>query len=234
MHKLDNFDDFVKNLIASGFSMGGGSSEGIYAIVDYGWQETPPASPIVWHTGNPETDPWEWRVRVLNERKGIAYSKCFFNKSGYITEEFYPCFLSLRRVGRDFEDDYTDGHISHYAKRIYNIIREYDELSLRDIKTLGGFGHNEKSRFDSALTELQMRMYLTICGARRQVNRKGEEYGWETTVFCTAERFWKDTDVFALAEKLNETDAYNIISERILELNPFADDKRIKKFIYGK
>jgi hypothetical protein len=231
---LNNFNDFIKILLVSGFSIGGGNDECIYAIVDYDWLNVPPGSPIIWHTGDPETDPWEWRIRILNERDDIAYSKCFFKKSGYVTREFYPYFLALRRGGRDFEDEYSDGKISHYAKRIYDVIRENGELPLQEIKIHGGFGRDEKSKFDSALTELQMRMYLTICGTRRKMNNKGEEYGWETTMFCTTEAFWEDTEVFARATELDEAYAYAAIRERVLQLNPNADEKKIRKFAYGK
>ena len=31
---------------------------------------------------DPETDPWEWRIRVLDERDDIAYAKLFYKKSG--------------------------------------------------------------------------------------------------------------------------------------------------------
>ncbi|MDR1510172.1 MAG: hypothetical protein LBS53_11095, partial [Synergistaceae bacterium] len=117
---------------------------------------------LSWHTGDPETDPQEWRIRVLNERDDIAYSKCFFKKSGYITREFYPYFLALRRGGSDFDDEYSDGLFSSYAKRIYDVARSYGELLLHEIKSLGGFGKDEKSKFNSVLTELQMRFYLTI------------------------------------------------------------------------
>ena len=161
--KLANFNDFIIILLDSGFSIGGGNDEGIYAIVDYDWLTVPPGSPIVWHTGDLETDPWEWRVRVLNERSDIAYAKCFFKKSGYITQELYPYFLTLRRGCLDFDDEYADGNISHNAKRIYEAIRECAELPLQEIKQLGGFGRDEKSKFDTALTELQIlsaRKYL--------------------------------------------------------------------------
>jgi len=120
---MNNFNDFLEILLASGFSIGGGNDEGVFAIVNFDWQNTPPGSPIIWHTGDLETDPWEWRIRVLNERDDIAYAKCFFKKSGYITQEFYPYFLALRRSGRGFDEDYADGKISHYAKRVYDIIR---------------------------------------------------------------------------------------------------------------
>ncbi len=52
---------------------------------------------IAWHTEDPETDPWEWRIRVLDEYTDIAYGKLFFRKSGYITKEWYPYFLAVRR-----------------------------------------------------------------------------------------------------------------------------------------
>jgi len=231
---LKNFNNFVKILLASGFSIGGGNDDGIFAVVNHDWQTVPPGSPIIWHTGDPETDPWEWRVRVLNERGDIAYSKCFFKKSGYITQEFYPYFIALRRGGYGFEDEYADGLISQYAKRVYDVVRENDDLPLQEIKALGGFRRDDKSKFDSALTELQMHLYLTICGTRRKTNAKGEEYGWNSTMFCTTERFWEDTDVFSRAAKLNETDAYSAIRERVLKLNPTADEKKIRKFAYGK
>jgi len=230
---LCNFSDFVQILLDSGFTMGSGNDDGVFAIVDFDWLDAPPGSPIRWHTGDRETDPWEWRIRVLNERSDVAYSKCFFRKSGYITQEFYPYFLALRRRGHELRDEYEDGLISYYARRIYDVVREYGELPLHEIKTFGGFGREDKSRFDSALTELQMRLYLTICGARRRMNAKGEEYGWETTVFCSTERFWEKTDVFACAARLDETAAYAAIRERVHRLNPDADEKRVQKFAYG-
>ena len=75
MAELNNFNDFIGILLASGFSIGGGNNEGIYAIVDYDWLNVPAGTQIVWHTGDPETDPWEWRTRVLNERSDIAYGR---------------------------------------------------------------------------------------------------------------------------------------------------------------
>ena len=231
--RLNNFNDFIKILLASGFSIGGGNDEGIYAIVNHDWQTVPQGSPIIWHTGDPETDPWEWRVRVL-KRGDISYAKCFFKKSGYITKEFYPYFLALRRGGREFDDDYADGLISNHAKRIYDVIREHGELPMEKIKQHGGFVRDDKGRFDSALTDLQMRLYLTICGTNRKTNARGEEYGWNSTTFCTAEKFWEHTDVFERAAKLDKTEAYEAIRKRVLFLNPTADEKKIRRFSYGR
>jgi hypothetical protein len=66
---IRSYNDFVETLLNAGFSMAGGSADGIYAVIDWGWNESPPYdTPIRWHTDDPETDPWEWRIRVLDER----------------------------------------------------------------------------------------------------------------------------------------------------------------------
>jgi hypothetical protein len=55
-----------------------------------------------------------------------------------------------------------------------------------------------------------------------------------TSVFCTTERFWENTDVFSLAERLNKADAYALVREQVLMLNPTADEKKICKFAYRR
>ncbi len=231
MSKILCFEDFLNALQKSGFSMGGGNHEGIYAIVPWNWQEAPPyETPVRWHTENPETDPWEWRMRVLNERDDNAYSKLFFNKSGYITKEWYPYFLAVRRGGRSFNEDYQNGTVSHFAKRIYELFEQNDVLPLHIIKQEGGFGKEDKSKFDRAITELQMKMYITMCGNARKLSAKGAEYGWSSTMFCTVERFWGER-VMDRANNITRDEAIEKITERVYALNPNADIRKINKFI---
>jgi len=233
MDKILSFEDFINAVRKSGFSMGGGNCEGIYAIIPWNWQETPPyETPVRWHTENPETDPWEWRMRVLGEHDDIAYSKLFFNKSGYITKNWYPYFLSARRKGKSFHEAYNDGKISYMAKQIYEIIEQNDAMPLHIIKQEGGFGKEEKSKFDKVITELQMKMYITMCGNARKLSAKGEEYGWSSTMFCAVERFW-DESVFNQAREISPDEAVEKITEQIYKLNPDAEGKKVLKFING-
>ena len=97
-------------------------------------------------------------MRVLDERDDIAYGKFFFKKSGYITKQWIPYFLAARRDNTLFEEAYEEGLISNYAKRIYNVVAGHEVLPLHEIKQLAGFGKEEKSQFDRALTELQMKL----------------------------------------------------------------------------
>lgn len=231
--EITNYSDFVSELLKAGFSVAsGGNDEGVFGLLKFGWDNQPLGSPIRWHTGDPETDPWEWRMRVLDERIDIAYSKIFFKKAGYITKEWYPYFLAVRRGSKQFADEYADGKISSFAKRIYDVIAEHGSLPLHGIKQLAGFGKDDKSKFDAALTELQMKLYLTMCGKQQKLSQKGEEYGWSSTVFCTTESFFGE-EVFKQAAELTPEEAAEKITERVYSLNPFANEKKIAKFIKG-
>ena len=150
---IKNYNDFINALFNAGFSVSsGGNDDGIYSLLK---PDKCDHSVVHWHIGDPETDPWEWRMRVLNERSDIAYSKVFFRKAGYITKEWYPYFLAARRKGKSFEEMYSDGIYSHFAKKIYEILRENDSLPFHEIKLLGGFDKKDNSKFEKALTDLQ-------------------------------------------------------------------------------
>jgi len=187
----DCYDDFVEVLFEAGFSMSGGNTEDVFSAIPVSWGDSPsPATRIRWFTGDPDTDPWEWRMRLLNERDDVAYAKMFFRKGGYITKKWYPYFLAARRDGMEFDEEYESGAISNFAKRIYAVVAGRGAVPLDGIKRLGGFTRQDKSRFESALVELQMKLYITICGYIQRVTKQGREYGWMTTVFSTTENFW--------------------------------------------
>lgn len=228
---IRNFEDFCCELQDCGFSMGGGNAKGIFALIDYDWTNQDQLdTPVKWHCGDPEVDPWEWRMRVLEERTDIAYSKVFFKTSGFITKDWYPYFYAVRRNGESFEDAYEQGRISHTAKRIYDTVSQ-NYIALHEIKTQGGFGKEDKSQFDRAMMELQMGFYITMTGRKQKKNKYGIEYGWNSTVFTTVENFWEERD-FDLP-KLDAKESYEKIKTQILKLNPNAEEKVIRKFIRG-
>ena len=229
---IQNYNDFVAALLFCGFSTGGGN-DGVFALIPWTWNEAPHYdTPVRWHTGDPATDPWEWRMRVLDERSDIAYAKVFFKKSGFITQEWYPYFLSARRGRWTFQEKYLHGTISHEAKRIYDVLQDEEALPLQGIKELARIPRADKSKFDRGLIELQMGLFITICGRQQKISRAGLEYGWSSTVFTTTERFWRES-VFEAAAKIDEGEAVEIIAERIQTLNPHAEQKAIRKFIKG-
>lgn len=224
---VNSFEEFCSELHRCGFSMGGGNAKGIYAVVPYDWQTVIPGCPVVWHTGDAETDPWEWRMRVLEEKKDIAYGKVFFGASGYITKEWYPYFLAVRRQGMTLNDWYEIGKISYFEKQIYDVIAENKRIAFHDIKNECGITKETNSQFEKAIVNLQKHLFITMCGRMPKLNKYGEPYGWNSTVFCTVEDFWGE-DVTA---DISYEEAYQAIHDRIMELNPEAKEKVIKKFI---
>jgi len=132
----------------------------------------------------------------------------------------------------DFDEEYRDGAISHFAKSIYEVIIRNGEVPFHEIKQLGSFAKEDKSRFERALVELQMKLYITICGIRQKTSIAGEGYGWPATVFCTTEKFWGN-EVFELAAGIKPDAAEEAITGRILELKSDADRKKMLKFIRG-
>lgn len=226
MREIFNFEDFVSNLYEAGMAMGGENGEGIFTLSDYFCDS------IHWHTEDVEMDPWEWRIRVLSECQDIAYGKFFFKKSGYITREWYPYFYMVRRRKSELEDEYEEGNVSRYAKSIYEVICEHKELPLHLIKQYGGFSKEDKSKFDSAMTELQMKFYITMCGSSRKVSKSGEEYGWSSMVYCLAEEFF-GKEVIKQTENMSYEEAYQKIEAKVYELNPNAKASKVRKFILG-
>lgn len=228
---IHNFTDFCAMLLESGFSMGGGNAKGIYSVIPHDWREQECVdSPVKWHTGDPETDPWEWRMRVLEERDDIAYAKVFFKTSGFITKEWYPYFYAVRRNGESFEEAYDNGTLSQMAKRIYEIISE-GEISFHEIKQVGYFSKEDNASFERAIVELQMRMFITMCGSAQKVNKYGEAYGWSSTVFTTVEDFWEKRGI--ILPDLDPKESYNRIRDQVIKLNPEAVAKKMDKFIRG-
>lgn len=229
---IQSFEDFCNELLSCGFSMGGGNAKGIFALIDYDWTNQDLLdTPVKWHCGDRSLDPWEWRMRVLEERTDIAYSKVFFKTSGFITKAWYPCFYAVRRNGESFEEAYARGGISYTAKRIYEIVSA-GEVALHEIKALCGFGKEDKPQFDKAMVELQMGLFITMTGRQQKKNKYGIEYGWNSTVFTTVEDFWEKRD-FAIPA-LDPGESYEQIKEQILRLNSMAGEKTIRKFIEGR
>jgi hypothetical protein len=225
--------EFITELHSAGFSGAvGGKDDGVFGLFRYGWGAEDDNAPP-WHTDDPETDPWEWRVRVLNERDDIAYGKLFFRKAGYITRQWYPYFLAARRDGNTFDELYADGLYSREAKQIYETLTENGGLPVHEIKALAGFGRDDKSRFERALTELQMGLFITTCGQAQKRSKIGGGYGWASMMYCTTEQFWDD-EIFTQAAKIDSGEATETITKQILKLNPEANAKRIHKFIYGR
>ena len=218
-------------LLEDGLSLGSGDGKRFHTVIPGTWESPADGSPVRWHTGDPETDPWEWRMRVLEERDDIAYAKLFFRTSGYIAWPLYPLFYAVRRRGESLEEAYRRGTVSGAAKRIYDVLAASGGVPLHDLKLLGRFSKGEKSAFDRALTDLQSRMFITVCGREQKRDKNGRAYGWSSTVFTTVEDFWA-----VRGRSLGKEDperAYAVLLARLRTLRPDLEPSRAEKALRG-
>lgn len=226
INRIDSFADFCEEIQKAGFSMGGGNNEGIFSIEKYY------SDRIIYHTGDADTDPWEWRIRGITERDNLAYSKLFFKKGGWITKEWYPYFLAIRRKGKSFEEVYYDGLLPILAKEVYSLISERPDISLYEIKNVLTLGNNRKTELDKVINDLQMTMFITISGQKQKISAEGKPYGWPVTTFSTIETFWGQS-IMDRSKEIDLETATEMIVKRIMELNENANRKKVKKFLAG-
>lgn len=222
IERIDGYKSFCTEIKKIGFCLSGDNGEGIFSLRDYYSEQ------IDYHTGIEELDPWQWRIRAIQEDDTISYGKVFFNKSGWITSEWLPSLICLRRKGQTINALYQDGLITQMEKNVYDYVSDHTQASLVDLQV--EFGRSNKSKIVKALTNLQMKILLTTWGETYKISKKGEPYGWPVTVFCTVDEKFGE-EVTDMAFDMNVDDAYQKLSEHIKALNPLAEEKRIKAFL---
>ncbi len=213
------YSDFCARLRQAGFSMGGENGEGIFTLCD-SFDEN-----LHWHTGDRETDPWIFRMRVLTEESDIGYGKLFLQKGGYHTREWAPCFIAVKRQGQTFEDVYQSGRMSYLERSVCQFVADRGEAALHEIKAaVGGKG------LEAALARLQTGMFLTISGQTMRLSKDNVPYGWPVTVFRLTDDFW-GSEVMDKANAMPFKEARESITQRVHELNPAVESKALERFL---
>jgi hypothetical protein len=83
------------------------------------------------------------------------------------------------------------------------------------------------------ITELQKAGFSGAVGGKDDGVFGLFRYGWASMMYCTTEQFWGDK-VFDRIAKINSEEATATITEQIYKYNPNANEKRIRRFIYGR
>ena len=147
-----------------------------------------------WHSGDPESDPWQWRA-VAVESGAFAYGKLLEKKSAFVSREWFGHLLNFRREGRDFDLKYLEGQCKAREKKLMDCFPGEERLPAFRLKELAGFSKDGEKGFEGAVTSLQMQTYLVVCGYARKVSKKGEEYGWPVSVYLRPEALFSQSYV---------------------------------------
>ena len=163
--RIRNIEELICRIQECGFlPLFSNSIEG-FSVEEY----TPPST---WWTGDPASDPWEWR-QILARDERVIYGKFFGKKAGFVAKEWFPVFANYRRNGYDFDALFEDEMASYRQKKIMDVFALDDqavgrELMSYEIKELAGFGKGGEKNFDGVLADLQMQTYLIVSDFRQK------------------------------------------------------------------
>jgi len=145
---------------------------------------TEAASDCDWHNDEKaETDPWQWRVRIVKDRRA-AYGKFFGGKLAFVHIDSFPAVQSVLSGGASAERKYRDGLLSTSAYRIYQAIEEAGSIGSRRLRRETGLDATEhKKEYEKALIELQGIGAIVISGADES------ESGWRSMCYETADHW---------------------------------------------
>jgi hypothetical protein len=186
-------------------------------------------SPFQWHTGDPETDPWQWRDRTAQEKR-LAFGNILGGHKGFVSEKLYPLFYSACRPDGSMEERWRWGQLK---KTVYDVYRLFEENGPLDTAELRRRMQVRKSEgagaVDRAVVRLQSEFHITVCGSKRKVSFDGQEYGWPANTYCLVDVWFSDW----LKEPLLPTDeARKKILKHCENMN--IDVNKLEKLLFGR
>ena len=188
-------------------------------------------SNLYWWSGNEEQDPWEWRKLIARSGQ-VAYGKFFGKRAGFISKDWFPHFANWRREGYDFDSRWDEGLASARQKRVMDQFSGGGQLLSSQLKQQAGFGKEGERNFDGTVTDLQMEGYLLIRDFQRRLNKKGQPYGWDVSVYATPESLWGYEHV-TCAYSLPPSQSRELIYHQIQKNFPGADPALLGKALAG-
>lgn len=174
MALLRTYDDFLKRVNTLGFFAFSPILPGLPSLAG----ETEERQ---WHTGDPETDPWQWKDRAAGEKK-LAFGCLLGGHKGFITEQLYPFFYAAYQPEQHMEERYHTGEINPLLYKLWQLFEAGAALDTGEIRRALGQSVSQ-SKADNAVMQLQKEFYITVSGNRRKINKLGEPYGWPSNTY---------------------------------------------------
>lgn len=172
---------------------------------------------------------WEWKGPVIR-RSGGAYGKFFKGKAAFISREWFPDFANYRRDGYDFDAAYDDGLASFKEKKIYDTLAEAGDLLSKELRRRSAFAGQAKTGYDTTLTRLQMRGYITTTDFEYALDSKGNPYGWGIARYATPESHFGEDFTGRVYSRTPEESARRIL-DHLEKLLPQATPAQLRAIL---
>lgn len=220
MTKLTCYKEFIERVNELGFMAFSDILPGLPSL----FGETPGEN---WHTGDPETDPWQWKDRAAEEKK-LAFGCVLGGNKGFIAPHMYSLFYSACQPDEHMEELQASGLITPVVWKLWQLFQDgRGLLSTGDIrKEMGVTKKNGGSKVDKAISELERMFYITVAGNRRKTDRFGQPYGWAANVYELVEN-WIPQEWFSLNQGVSKEEAKDLILDRAQEISGQINRKQL-------
>lgn len=211
MAQLLSYRDFLKRVNDLGFM----ALSNILPGFPFLSEETPEEN---WHTGDPETDPWQWKDRAAEEKQ-LAFGCILGGHKGFVSARFYPLFYAAFHPTEPMTERRASGLVTQEAWQLWQLFEDKTMLNTSDIRQeLGVTAKKGGGRVDKAIQELQRNYYITAAGNRRKINRQGQPYGWPAIVYDKVKN-WAPREWISLDSPIGPSEAKEDILDQAIAIS---------------
>lgn len=184
----------------------------------------------IWHTGDPETDPWRWKDRVAEERR-LAFGCILGGNKGFISARLYPFFHAACHPRQSLEERRYDGLVSQTAWELWKLFEGGRILDTGEIRRHMGVSKKKGAgKVDAAISELQLQFYITVAGSRQKTDRFGMPYGWHANVYDRVVS-WAPPSWLEGANSIRKADAEEEILDTGAAMSPGIDRDKLARVL---
>jgi hypothetical protein len=224
MMSLQCYADFLQRVDELGFMAISHSNIGLPSL----GAETKPEQ---WHTGDPETDPWQWKDRAAHEKRA-AYGSILGGKKGFVAPRLYPAFVAACRPALPLSERYAAGELKQVIWQLWQVFEKHPLLNTSDVRRLMGVSKGSGATpIDSAIVQLEREYYITTAGVRQKVAQNGRPYGWPATVYDRVTH-WAPEDWLRAAAALRVHDARQQILDAAKAMGQPVDLDGLERLLF--
>lgn len=221
MELLNSYSEFITRVIELGFMPLSDIIPGLPSVS----HETRENQ---WHTGDPDTDPWQWKDRAATEKQ-LAFGCLLGGNKGFIAPRMYPYFRQAFQLKTDLEEVWMSGMLRPAVWEVWKYFEPDGMQSTSEIhRAWKASGKRGTAAADGALRELQMLFLVTVAGNRQRQDRFGQPFGWPSLLYGKTEE-WVPESWMAGMESISPMEAREAILSAGIAMAPMAGREAIAK-----
>ena len=218
MALLHTYEDFLARIDALGFLYLSDVLPGFPSVAGETAGEQ-------WHTGEPDTDPWQWKDRAAAEKRA-AFGCVLGGHKGFIAPRLYSAFVRACQPDGALEERHDEGLVKPAVWDLWQCFEHTSVLGTNDLNRLWKLSGRKAAGLDGAIRELQREFWITVAGNRRKLDRYGQPTGWAHLLYERVDT-WTPPQWLAPLDSLATADACHAILSAARQAAPAVPETAI-------